>query len=148
MGVTGRAMGPNRGTGSRRAFGLALAVLGVSGLGIASAAQLSVDSQTVVAGATTVTNCDADGVTVSSVSGYVAGAPTAGYHLTEVVIGDLNEAGSVCDGTISVVVMDGAGNALATGSIGFPAAPTAEVTVILSSPVAASAVTGIAVAIG
>jgi hypothetical protein len=141
-------MWPYRGGNPRRVVGLALAGFGLSGLGIASAAQINIDSQTVVAGTATVTTCDVDGVTVVPVAAYFAGGGTPGYHLTEVVIGDLNELDSVCDGTISVVVSDVTGNALATGSIGFPAAPTTEVTVTLTSPVTASAVTGIAVAIG
>ncbi len=49
---------------SRKSLALALAVIGVAGLSMASAAQLTVNSTDVVAGVDTISNCD-DGVTVS-----------------------------------------------------------------------------------
>jgi hypothetical protein len=49
---------------SRRSLALALAVAGVAGLSVASAAQLTMNGTDVVAGVDTISNCD-DDVTVS-----------------------------------------------------------------------------------
>jgi hypothetical protein len=124
---------------SRKSLALALAVVGVAGLSMASAAQLTVNSTDVVAGVDTISDCDADGVTVSYTPTYSAGIP--GYTINSVTIGDLN---GTCTGTISVTVTDNADAALANGSIAYAAG---SVVVSLSGTVPVASIYGVAVAI-
>lgn len=124
---------------SRKALAIALAVVGIAGLSAASAAQLTVSSQDVVAGADTVADCDADGVTVTYAPTYTASVP--GYTVNSVIIGDLD---GTCTGTVQVTVTDAANAALANGSIAYGAG---SVTVTLSGTVPVSSIYGVAVAI-
>lgn len=64
---------------TRRRAALALAVVGVSGLGIASAAQLTVSSRTLQAGSATVGECQpaTQAVAVSFTSAFASGAYNA-----------------------------------------------------------------------
>jgi hypothetical protein len=135
---------------SRKSLALALAVVGVAGLSMASAAQLTVTSTDVVAGVDTIANCDADGVTITYSPTYQAAAPGPGYVITAVSINDLNDAGSTCTGTIRLTLLDASNNALANGSgtVAMPASPTATASVTLAGTVAVSAIYGVAVAIG
>lgn len=131
---------------SRRSLALAAVVVGVAGLGMASAAQLSVNESDVVAGLDVVVNCDADGVTLNYTPVYQTGPPSA-YVVTTMTVGDLNDVGSTCSGTISVTVADVSGAALATGSVALPSLPATTALVTLSSPVVVSSMFGVAVAI-
>jgi hypothetical protein len=123
---------------SRKSLALALAVVGVAGLSMASAAQLTVNSTDVVAGVDTISSCD-DGVTVSYTPTYDAGIP--GYVVNSVTIGDLN---GTCTGTVSVTVTDNADAALANGSIAYA---VGSVVVTLSGTVPVASIYGVAVAI-
>jgi hypothetical protein len=135
---------------SRKSLALALAVVGVAGLSMASAAQLTVTSTDVVAGLDAVVNCDADGVTVTYTPAYQAAAPGPGYVVTSVNIADLNDVGSTCTGTIRVQLTDAADAALANGSgtVAMPAMGTTTAVVNLAGSVAVSTIYGVAVAIG
>jgi hypothetical protein len=124
---------------SRKSLALALAVVGVAGLSMASAAQLTVTSTDVVAGVDTVADCDADGVTVSYSPTYTSSVP--GYTVNAVTIGDLD---GTCTGTVSVTVTGAANAALANGSIAYAAG---SVVVTLSSTVPVASIYGVAVAI-
>ena len=124
---------------SRKSLALALAIVGVAGLSMASAAQLTVNSTDVVAGVDSVAACDADGVTVTYSPTYDSGIP--GYTINSVDIGD-NEG---CSGTILVTVMASDDTALANGSIAWAAG---SVTVALSGTVEVADIYGVAVAIG
>lgn len=125
---------------SRKSLALALAIVGVAGLSMASAAQLTVNSTDVVAGVDAIAECDADGVTVTYTPSYDDGIP--GYSVDEVVIGDLD---GTCTGTVLVTVTDAADAALANGSIAYAAG---SVTVSLSGTVDVADIYGVAVAIG
>ena len=140
---------PNRRT-SRKSLAIALAVVGVAGLSMASAAQLTVTSTQVVAGVATVGACDANGVTVTYTPTYQTAGPGPGYVVTTVTIGSLNDTGNTCTGTIRVTLLDVTNTALANGSgaVALPASPTATASVTLVGPVAVSAIYGVAVSIG
>jgi hypothetical protein len=125
---------------SRKSLALALAIVGVAGLSMASAAQLTVNSTDVVAGVDAIADCDADGVTVTYSPSYDASIP--GYAVDQVVIGDLD---GTCTGTVLVTVTDAADAALANGSIAYAAG---SVTVNLSATVDVADIYGVAVAIG
>jgi hypothetical protein len=106
-----------------------------------------VNESDVVAGVDAVVDCDADGVTLSYAPTYQAGPPSA-YVVTSMAVGDLNDTGSTCGGTIDVTVMDASGNALATGSVALPALPATAASVTLSTSVEVASMGGVAVAIG
>lgn len=127
---------------SRKSLAIALAIVGVAGLSMASAAQLTVDSTDVVAGVDAIADCDADGVTVSYSPTYSAGVP--GYTINSVDIGDLSDGS--CTGTILVTVMASDDSALDNGSAAVPAGDT--VTVNLSGTVDVADIYGVAIAIG
>jgi hypothetical protein len=127
---------------SRKSLALALAVVGVAGLSMASAAQLTVISPDVVAGRDAVVDCDADGVTVTYTPVYQAAVPGPGYVVTSVVIGDND---GTCTGTIRVTVTDVANASLASGTAAYAAG---SVTVPLGTTIAVSSIYGVAVAIG
>lgn len=69
-----------------KSVAVALAVVGVAGLSLASAAQLQVTSDTLQAGAVEVEGCDEDGVVdVAYTSGWDSGAfRTTGIQVTEI----------------------------------------------------------------
>jgi hypothetical protein len=131
---------------SRRSFALAVALIGVAGLGTASAAQLSVNDTDVVAGVDAIVDCDADGVALTYVPTYQPGPPSA-YVISSITVGDLNDAGSTCSGTIDVTVLDASGLPLATGSVALPSLPATAVSVPLSTSIDVSSIFGVAVAI-
>ena len=135
---------------SRKSLAIALAIVGVAGLSMASAAQLTVSSTQVVAGIGTVGDCDTNGVTVTYTPTYQAASPGPGYVVTSVTIGDLHTAPNTCSGTIRVTLLDASNNALAngTGSVALPVSPTPTATVNLAGTVAVSAIYGVAVSIG
>lgn len=124
---------------SRKSLAIALAIVGVAGLSTASAAQLTVNSGELVAGVDSITDCDADGVTVSYSPTYTASVP--GYTVNAVTIGDLDGS---CTGTVRVTVTDAANAALANGSIAYAAG---SVTISLSATVSVASLYGVAVAI-
>ena len=138
---------PNRRT-SRKSLAIALAIVGVAGLSMASAAQLTVSSTQVVAGVATVGACDTNGVTVSYTPTYQAALPGPGYVVSAITIGDLHTAPDTCTGTIRVTLLDASNNALASGSgsLALPVGATASVP--LAGAVAVSAIYGVAVSIG
>lgn len=122
---------------SRKSAAVALAVVGVAGLSLASAAQLTVGSSSLGAGADVVASCDPDGITVDFGSSFTAGA----YSVDSVTLGDVAAA---CAGlTVSVTLTDASGVVLddATG----PA--TVGTTTLTGLSAAASAVTDVAVVI-
>ena len=126
---------------SRKSLALALAIVGVAGLSMASAAQLTVNSTDVVAGVDTVGACDGDGVTVTYSPTYTVGT---GYTVSSVTIGDLNDG--TCTGTVLATATGAGGASLDSGSIARGAADS--VVVPFSGPVSVADITGIAVAIG
>ena len=126
----------------RRSAAVVLGIVGVAGLGIASAAQLNVNSGSLGAGTGVVTSCQPAGTPIT-VSFTTAWAPTltpAAYGATKVTLSGVS---SDCGGkTYKIRILDGSGTAVAglsdlTGSV-----PTGG-GVVTSTLFAAIAVTSI-----
>ncbi len=97
----------------RKSAAVALAVVGVAGLTLASAAQLTVNSASLGAGTRVVASCDTDGIAVAYTNAYATNA----YNTTGVTLNGVAEA---CDGlAVRVTVADAAGASLGelTGTI-------------------------------
>jgi hypothetical protein len=122
---------------SRKSLAVALAIVGVAGLSMASAAQLNVTSDTVAAGTSVVAACDTDGVAVAYTTGFVTGS----YRVTGVTISGIAPA---CSGrTLDFTLVDAANASLGTGT-----AVVAGTSVTVGSlTVSAQALTSIAVVI-
>lgn len=87
----------------RKSAAIALAVVGVAGLSLASAAQLTVNSASLGAGQDVVASCDTDGITVDFTTAYDSGS----YDTTGVV---LTGVAAACAGLdIDVTLADDAG---------------------------------------
>ena len=131
---------------SRKSLALALGVVGVAGLSMASAANLDVTSNEIAAGSDQFADCDADGVTVAY------GTPTfvsGEFVVGSVTIGDLD---GTCSGTVYVQLLDDTTpTAVALtdgdGSASYPASGS-TVDVTLAGDVAVAEIFGAAVAIG
>ncbi len=121
----------------RKSAAVALAVVGVAGLSLASAAQLNVTSGALGAGTSVVASCDSDGVAVAFTPGYAAG----GYAATSVA---LNGIATGCDGQNYRITMTGASGALGTELTGTVSGTSLTATL---AGVAAKDVTGVAVVI-
>lgn len=113
----------SRKNSSRKSLAVALAIVGVAGLSMASAAQLTVDSNTVAAGVDVVAACDAS-VTVAYGTAFSGGV----YVVNSVTIGDLG-AGACTGRTVDVTLMDGADGELDSGSSATIAALDTSVTI-------------------
>jgi len=131
----------------RKAIALGLAVLGVAGLSLASAAQLNVNSSTVGAGVKVVASCDTDGVDVSYGTAYSATVP--GYKVSTV---KLSNVAAACAGkslTIDLLTGDAAGSTslgtVSTAAITLTGTSTGDLTV--TGDVDAAKVKGVAVVI-
>ena len=110
----------------RKSAAVALAVVGVAGLALASAAQLNVTSGALGAGTSVVASCDTDGVAVAFTPGYAAG----GYAATNVA---LNGIAAGCDGQNYKITLTGT-----AGTLG------SEVTGVVSGTSLTAALTGVA----
>lgn len=90
---------------SRKGLALGLAVLGVAGLSLASAASLTVNSATLGSGVQVVASCDADvaGIDVSYGTSFAATIP--GYRVTTVTLKNVD---ATCAGkTVTVDLLNG-----------------------------------------
>ncbi len=95
---------------SRKSLAIALGIVGVAGLSMASAAQLSVTSNDVSAGTADVVSCDTDGVTVSYTTAFAA----TQYEVSDI---DVTGVAAACVGdTISITVRNSGGTTIFTGS--------------------------------
>jgi hypothetical protein len=105
---------------SRKSLAVALAIVGVAGLSMASAAQLNVTSDTVAAGVSVVSACDST-VTVSYGTAFVGGA----YTVSSVTVNGVG--GSACNGrTLDFTLLGAADAVLGSGSKGIVTADTSE----------------------
>ncbi|WP_182113066.1 MULTISPECIES: hypothetical protein [unclassified Actinotalea] len=86
----------------RKSAAIALAVVGVAGLSLASASTLNVSGGTIQAGTTTSASCDADGVQAKFTSSYAA-APTNAYKADTLTISGIDAACADGDMRVSVV---------------------------------------------
>jgi hypothetical protein len=84
----------------RKSAAIALAVVGIAGLSLAAAAQLTITSDQLGAGAIAVGSCDEDGVLVA----YTTALSSGVYTVDEVIVSDI-DAG--CDTQTMKVALDG-----------------------------------------
>ena len=121
----------------RKSAAIALAVVGVAGLSLASAAQLNLTSGALGAGTSVVAACDTDGIAVSFAPTYAAG----GYTATNVTLTGVH---ANCDGQTYRIQVTGA-----SGALGSEITDTVDGTSISAAltGVSASAVTGVSVVI-
>jgi hypothetical protein len=120
----------------RKSAAIALAVVGIAGLSLASAATLNVNSSSLAAGVDLVAACD-DAVDVDFTTGFAGGA----YTVTNVVVSGIDD--TTCDGqTIEITVMDSADAVLGSGSTVVDAASES-----FAMSASAAAVTDVAVVI-
>ncbi len=125
---------------SRKSLAVALAIVGVAGLSMASAAQLNVTSDTVAAGVDTITACDADGVTVTYGTTFSGGV----YEVSSVTIAGVDDTN--CDGrTLDFTLLDVTNAAIGSGTATIASGTTSYT--IGSLTTSAEALTGIAVVI-
>jgi len=96
---------------TRKYAAVALGILGVAGLSLASASQLTVTTDTIAVGSSTFTSCDTDGINV----GYTTGAfANPNLPVSGIVVGSGNGADktvdAACNGkTYTVSVLNAAG---------------------------------------
>ncbi len=102
-----------------RLFAVEFFLVGIVGLGIASASQLSVNTRSVSAGEHDVVSCNAGGFTVSYAIGW--DAATAAHAITTVTVNDVD--GSCIGSTLNLALLDEAGAVVfdSTALIGGPA---------------------------
>ena len=135
----------------RKSAAIALAVVGVAGLALASAATLTINSSSLGAGTSVVAACDSDGITVGYTNTYAA----TGYQTTGVVLSGVADkcAGlnykvqlTQLTGT-TVTTLGGELTGTFTTSTLTGAADNKSATLSLTTGVAASDVKGVSVVI-
>jgi hypothetical protein len=129
---------------SRKSLAVALAIVGVAGLSMASAAQLTVTSSPVIAGVSLDSACD---TSVLVAYGTVFG--TNAYNVHSVTISDINITPVTgCLGkTIDFTLLNAGGTAIANGTGTLTPIALASQTIVLTTDVSAAAVAQIAVVI-
>ncbi len=128
----------------RKAAAVAIAIVGIAGLSLASAAQLQVTSDTLQAGSVNVSSCDADGVNV----GYTTQFASSAYGVSGVTVSGIDVETTTtpasCTGrTLEITLYNAAGTSMGTQTKVIGAASEA-LTVSVAS---ARDVTGVAVVI-
>ncbi len=123
----------------RKSAALALAVVGIAGLSLASASQLTVNGGTIQAGTTTTASCDADGVAAKFASSWSTAAP-AGYKADTVTISGIDAACAGGDMKVSVVKADGTAVEFSATGIGATWTSAAIAPVVRAADVASVAV--------
>ena len=82
---------PHLGTARKRLLAATLAVIGVAGLGIASAAQLNLTSAPLGAGSTIVATCQSTGtITVGFPTAWSTASSPAAYRVSSVTLANVN----------------------------------------------------------
>ena len=124
---------------SRKSLAVALAIIGVAGLSMASAAQLNVTSDTVAAGVSVVSACDST-VAVAYGTGFSAGS----YQVQSVTVSGVDAV--ACNGrTLNFTLMDSGNASLGVGTAAIITGTTSYTVTGLTA--SAAALTGIAVVI-
>ncbi len=96
----------------RKSAAIALAIVGVAGLSLASAAQLTINNSSLGAGTSVVSACQSASITVA----FAPTFGTAGYNATKVTLGGLT---TTCNNyNYKVQAMDAAGAPLGTEAFG------------------------------
>jgi hypothetical protein len=125
----------------RKSAAIALAVVGVAGLSLASAAQLTVNSASLGAGTSVVASCDTDGIAVTYTNVYSA---ASGVYNTSAV--QLTGVAAACNGLTYRVQLQGTGGAALGAEVtGTVAGTTVTATLAVAQP--AASILGISVVI-
>ena len=134
---------------TRKYAAVALGILGVAGLSLASASQLTVTTDTIAVGSSTFTSCDTDGINV----GYTTGAfANPNLPVNGIVVGSGTGAAKVvdsaCDGkTYTVSVLNAAGAPIAGQTYSGTITLTSGAFTVTPSGLNAAAVYGVVVVI-
>ncbi len=127
----------------RKSAAIALAVIGIAGLSLASASQLDLSGGTLQAGTTDLTDCQPVGTPVVAEMSAGAFVDGTGYEASDVSLTGIDGS---CDGKqIEAVLLDSGGNALTTSASAAISGTSASVSV--PTGIAAVSVEGIAVVI-
>ena len=135
------ATATKKSTKGRKSAAIALAIVGVAGLSLASAAQLGVTSNTLQAGTVTITNCQSGSVNVAYTTGFANGT----YGVTAVTVSGINVTpvtGCLLR-KLDLTLFDSSGASLGTASIASITVASATLTL----PASAATTTGVAVVI-
>jgi hypothetical protein len=133
-------------TKGRKSAAIALAIVGVAGLSLASAAQLNINSASLGAGTSVVASCDTDGIDVHYTNVYNAG--TGVYDTSSVILTGVD---AKCNGlkySVQLKTGTGVGTALGdpiTGTSLTVAAGSATIAVTPNQP--AASIDGVAIVI-
>ena len=122
----------------RKSAAIALAVLGVAGLSLASASQLTLSTGTLQAGSIALTDCQTTTVPVTYTTTFTGGA----YQVTGVRLA--NVAAACAGKTATVKLLNAAGTEVATGTA---ATVAGNVDVTLVAPAAVANVASVAAVI-
>ena len=139
------AAAPRR-TTRRKVVAFTIAALGITGLGLASAAQLNLTSGALGAGTTVVASCDTDGVAVKFADTFSSAAK--GYAVSGVTLSGVATACAGQNITIDLLDNDPAATATSIGTLtAVVPAGGGTVTIPVTASVKASDVKGVAVVI-
>ncbi|GIG24020.1 hypothetical protein [Cellulomonas denverensis] len=139
------AVAPRR-TTRRKVVALTIAALGITGLGLASAAQLNLTSGALGAGTTVVASCDTDGVAVKFADTFSTTAK--GYAVTGITLSGVSTACAGQGVTVDLLDNDPAAAATSIGTVTATVpAGGGTVTIPVTASVKASDVKGVAVVI-
>jgi len=133
----------------RKYAAVALGILGVAGLSLASASQLNVTTDTIAVGSSTFTSCDTDGINV----GYTTGTFASGnLPVSGVVVGSGTGATKQVDAscatkTYTVSILDAAGAPIAGQTYSGTVTLTSGAFTVVPTGLNASAVYGVVVVI-
>ena len=133
----------------RKYAAVALGILGVAGLSLASASQLTVTTDMIAVGSKTFSSCDTDGINVSYTTGTFA---NPNLPVTGIVVGSgtgpSNQVDSTCAGkTYTVSILDSTGAPIAGQTYSNTIALTGGSFTITPSSLYAAAVYGVVVVI-
>lgn len=133
----------------RKSAAVALAVVGVAGLSLASAAQLSISNSSLGAGNSIVTSCQPDGtpITVGFTPTFKAGTSAPESSYTTSVVNLKGIAGTCANQKVNLTVVDKDGKVLATAAeLTLPATPAATTAVAIPAT-STAAIGGVSVVI-
>lgn len=133
----------------RKYAAVALGVLGVAGLSLASASQLTVTTDTIAVGSSTLTSCDTDGINV----GYTTGTFASGsLPVSGVVVGSgtgvTKQVDPACAGkAYTVSILDATGAPISGQTYTGTVTLTSGAFTVVPTGLSASAVYGVVVVI-
>lgn len=133
----------------RKYAAVALGIVGVAGLSLASAAQLTVNTEEIAVGSKTFAACDTDGINVAYNTGtFAAGALPVTGLVVGAGTGAANQVAAGCAGKLyTVSVLDASGNPLASQTYNGTITLTSGAFTVPTTALSAAAVHGVVVVI-